>query len=149
MIQIDLNAKQFQSDLERYKKLFSDFTPLMTEFGIQVSQIWTSIFRKQGDPKWVELSERTLRQRRKEGKGAQILRDEGRLFNSLTTRSAGTVYNLTPLSLEIGTNLEYAAVHQLGSTTKKIPRRPFLPTDKQLTPMVKRVVARFIQEAQF
>lgn len=52
---------------------------------------------------------------------ARILQDTGLLRSSITARA-------TQNSVRIGTNVKYAAVHQLGSKTKNIPARPFLPT---------------------
>ncbi len=146
MARVEIILSSFP-DLEKYKEHYTDFTPLLEELGIQAERLWVQIFGKEGDPKWAPLAETTLRRRRQEGKGAKILRDEGTLFKALTSRhGAGSVYKITPVSLEIGTNLSYAAVHQHGSQTRKIPRRPFLPGDKHLSPMIQRVLKRFLRE---
>jgi phage virion morphogenesis protein len=86
-------------------------------------------FRAQADPwgdPWAELSPVTLSRRR--GSSAQILRDTGRLANSLHARVNDT-------SVAVGTDVEYAAVHQYGHPLNRffgralapIPARPFLP----------------------
>lgn len=155
---VELNAEAFKAELDKIEEHFSDLEPVLEELGIQAERLWLNIFQREGVPKWAPLSESTLKRRRQNGRGAKILRDEGRLLNSLTERTGDSVYKLTPSSLEIGTNVPYASVHQDGgeksgvnkrtgrSWSYKIPRRPFLPNDKQLNPMVKRVVERFVKE---
>lgn len=50
----------------------------------------------------------------------KILQDTGLLRSSITARATNN-------SVRIGTNVRYAAVHQLGSKARHIPARPFLP----------------------
>lgn len=69
---------------------------------------------------WRPLSPVTINRRRK--KSAKPLLDTGRLRNSIT-------HEFDNNSARIGTNVEYAKYHQLG--TKTIPARKFLP-DKGL-----------------
>jgi phage gpG-like protein len=47
-------------------------------------------------------------------RGGQPLRLTGRLMASITSKGAGSVYQETPNSLEVGTNVRYANVHQFG-----------------------------------
>lgn len=59
--------------------------------------------------------------------GGQTLTDRGHLRGSLT-------YAAGPTSVEVGTNLVYAAIHQLGGKagrghTAEIPARPYLGVD--------------------
>ena len=70
--------------------------------------------------------------------GALILRDSGRLFNSLSPmlRTADQVLKTVPGAVEIGTNVEYAKYHQSKDARKTksdgtpiLPRRHFLPDD--------------------
>jgi phage virion morphogenesis protein len=71
-------------------------------------------FRSQKDPwgqAWKPLAASTLRGRRK-GKGSgsdKILRDTGRLSNSIT-------YRAERASVQVGTNVIYAAIHQFGGS---------------------------------
>jgi phage gpG-like protein len=72
-----------------------------------------------------------------------ILRDTGRLFNSLTPGYlSGTEYHPTSLDgadqqiftaladgIVIGTNVIYAASHNYGDDERGIPKREFLPSD--------------------
>lgn len=81
-------------------------------------------FRKEQSPEgvaWAELSPRTRALKKHKKK----LQESGRLFASL-------VYQVRSNSLEIGSNMEYAAIHQLGGKAGRgrkvnIPARPFLP----------------------
>ncbi len=49
--------------------------------------------------------------------GDKPLRDKGLLMASVTSRASGNnVATITPNSMEYGTNLDYAPVHQYGAT---------------------------------
>jgi len=83
-------------------------------------------FKEQGRPdKWVDLAESTKKQRLKKRKWpGQILQVEGMLASSVNTYYDND-------SAVIGSNLPYAAIHQLGGQAGKnksanIPARPYL-----------------------
>lgn len=61
--------------------------------------------------------------------GFRILRESDVLMASIGAKSGNGVYRLTPHSLEIGTSVPYAAVHQFG--TKYIPARPFMVVQEE------------------
>jgi phage virion morphogenesis protein len=97
--------------------------------GFDFSQRADRTFDDQADPwnaAWRPLSPVTLALRR--GGGGQILRDTGRLSASITHLVQGD-------EVRIGTNVEYAATHQLGRASNRmfgrssapIPARAFLP----------------------
>lgn len=73
--------------------------------------------------KWKKLSPMTIAMRRKKGKDAKILQDTGRLRNSIF-----------PVILKdrvtVGTNLEYASIHQFGGEVR-IPERIIYPVRKK------------------
>lgn len=78
-----------------------------------------------GEP-WETLSDVTLANRRKHGKGAEILRDTGRLNQSIT-------HNTQAFAVEIGTDVKYANMMQFGGKRADfpwlwgdIPARPFV-----------------------
>lgn len=78
-------------------------------------------FETETDPdgkKWKPLSPRTAAARRgRRTRGHDnILRDSVRLYNSLTTTFDAS-------SATVGTNVEYAAIHQLGGPIRKQERR--------------------------
>lgn len=82
-------------------------------------------FKEEGRPKWQDLKDSTKKQREKIGKWpGQILQVEGRLAASLTTYYDNE-------SAVIGSNLSYAAIHQIGGNAGRnlstdIPARPYL-----------------------
>ena len=83
-------------------------------------------FKDEGRPeKWVDLSETTKKQRQKIGKyPGQILQVSGQLASFVSTAYDDN-------SAVIGSNLAYAAIHQLGGQAGKnkkttIPARPYL-----------------------
>lgn len=87
-------------------------------------------FKEEGRPdKWTDLAEPTKKQRKKKGHWpGQILQVSGQLASSVNTYYDDD-------SAIIGSNLEYAAIHQIGgqagrSKSVEISARPFL----QLTP---------------
>jgi phage virion morphogenesis protein len=70
-------------------------------------------FKAEGRPKWQDLSEVTKKQRAKKGKyPGQILQVEGKLAASVSTYYDDD-------SAIIGSNLPYAAIHQLGGKAGK------------------------------
>lgn len=78
-------------------------------------------FDAQGRPdKWSPLSQWTLDRRRKEGKGAKILQDTGRLKQSMSYKLEGDN------EVAIGTNVEYARIHNEGGTVR-IPAMTIRP----------------------
>ncbi len=71
---------------------------------------------------WLPLSPATRKARRQPS--PRILRDRGLLYQSITHRVTGD-------SLQVGTNIIYAAIHQFGGKAGRgqkvtIPARPFL-----------------------
>lgn len=88
------------------------------------------------------------------GRIVDILRDTGVLLNSLSPgRLTGSgvnvsysqpsgeggedqVVDVSPGELIVGTNVAYAATHQFGNPSKRIPRRQFLPDDESQVPEV-------------
>ena len=84
-------------------------------------------FEAQGRPrKWKDLKPSTKRKRAKMGKWpAKILQVSGSLASSVNGKIEGN-------TVKIGSNKEYAMIHQKGGTIKtkkasiKIPARPFL-----------------------
>lgn len=77
------------------------------------------------------------------GRQVEMLRDTGILLNSLSaaepkpstdayTPRDGQIFELTPGEVKVGTNVPYAATHQFGDPSRKIPARPFLPEPAQI-----------------
>lgn len=85
-----------------------------------------------GRGQWPQVSPVTVLQRRR-GRGAkiedwkdidrrrgemEILRSSGRLMNSLSPGAPGNVLKVAQLSVEVGTNVRYAATHQRGKSSR-------------------------------
>ncbi len=91
------------------------FNPVLNALGQRIKSRVQLGFRNSKDPwgnEWSPLLHR-------DGKP---LVDTGRL------RSSITYFHPDQSSVIVGTNLDYAAIHQFGSD--KIPRRPFMPLDE-------------------
>lgn len=90
-------------------------------------------FRKSVAPdgtKWAPLKVRN----------GKPLEDTGRLKNSFTTQ-----IDPTRGRIEVGTNVEYANIHQEG--TKNVPARPMLPAENELPDRWARPLRETINEA--
>lgn len=131
-ITVTVDDAEVRAALERMTAAARNPRPALRAIG-QVLVSGTDLsFRAQEDPwgaPWAPLSETTLARRR--GTSAHILRDTGRLANSISARVTGT-------AVEVGTNVIYAATHQFGRPTNRfyntprgarapIPARPFMP----------------------
>lgn len=90
-------------------------TALMASAMTMLKSIDTN-FRVGGRPKWPALKATTIANRRKHT--SNPLADTGRLKQSITTNAAVKDYGD---SVGIGTNLEYARVHQYGHPGIRIP----------------------------
>jgi phage virion morphogenesis protein len=98
-----------------------DFNPLLDAIGaLVVSQTETRLTQTKTAPdgtSWPALSPNYAKHKKK---GGGILELEGDLRDSLVHLVTGTS------SVEIGTNLVYAATHQYGDQKRGIPQREFL-----------------------
>ena len=92
----------------------------LEEIGIYLHRRVLEGFERQRDPwgrPWEPLSPETVRRKG----SSRILEDTGRLRQSIAWRTLGRD------AVVVGTNVEYAPVHQFGSDERHIPARPFLP----------------------
>lgn len=80
---------------------------------------------------WPPLADSTIRRRRRGGQKSEILRDTGRLLNSLSPGVSGPsgstdqVFEVRPGEVVVGTNVEYAKYHHDG--TSRLPQRRLWP----------------------
>ena len=125
-IEIKLDNKEVLTRLQELASRGENLRPLMKNIAGIMATATEDNFKDEGRPdKWVDLSETTKKQRQKIGKyPGQILQVSGQLASSVST-----VYDDN--SAVIGSNLVYAAIHQLGGQTGKnkkttIPARPYL-----------------------
>lgn len=132
-IEIKIDNQEVERRLQEIAKKSSNLRPLMKNIAGIFASATEDNFAEQGRPdKWVDLSEVTKKQRKKIGKyPGQILQVSGQLASSVNTYYDDD-------SAIIGSNLAYAAIHQLGGQAGKnkkvtIPARPYLKlTDEDL-----------------
>ena len=112
--------KKLNNYIKKQAKYLKDPKKTFARIKIVMLQDMLRHFKEQkGDKgKWTPLKPATLFRRRKEGKGARILRDTGKLMNSLTPISSKSI-------AEVGTRTIYAKTHNFGDKKRKIPQRKF------------------------
>ncbi|MDP8171542.1 phage virion morphogenesis protein [Pasteurella skyensis] len=120
MIEITLhNADMVTALLKKLADKTANRKPLMNIVANTMEKAVLENFEKEGRPSWLPIKHR-------QGK---VLNDTGNLKNSITA-----VFDND--SATVGTNLEYAAIHQFGGMAGrgkkvKIPARPFLSLTPQ------------------
>ena len=132
-IEIKIDNQEVERRLQEIAKKSSNLRPLMKNIAGIFASVTEDNFAKEGRPdKWIDLSEVTKKQRKKIGKyPGQILQVSGQLASSVNTYYDND-------SAVIGSNLEYAAIHQLGGQAGRnkkvtIHARPYLKlTDDDL-----------------
>ena len=144
MLDIKVDSRQAEALLTAAIARVASPADLMATVGATLTSVTAQNFLAQGRPGWLGLTRPSARRQ-----GGMILQDSGRLRDSIAATN-------TANSVTIGTNLVYAAIHQLGGTTRphvilpknkqalafngrvvkkvnhpgsKIPARPFLPVD--------------------
>lgn len=134
MIRIEVDDRTVKAWLAKLERVVTDMTPAMRAIGHFLAESARLRFRDSTAPdgrRWAPLSPVTIARRRK-GSSTPLL-DTGRLRNSITFRADRR-------SADIGTNVIYAAVQQLGARkgafgrTRRgspipwgnIPARPYL-----------------------
>ncbi len=123
-IKIDNNA--VNEKLLEIAQKSENLRPLMKNIAGIFAYSTEENFKNEGRPdKWTELSESTIKQRTKKKQWpGMILQVSGQLASSVNTYYDND-------SAVIGSNLDYAAIHQLGGQAGKnksveIPARPYL-----------------------
>lgn len=129
-IEIKIDNKEVESRLLDLAQRSENLRPLMKNIAGIFAYSTEENFKNEGRPdKWTELSESTIKQRTKNKQWpGMILQVSGQLASSVNTYYDND-------SAVIGSNLEYAAIHQIGgqagrNKSVEIPARPYL----QLTP---------------
>ncbi len=125
-IEIKIDNKEVLTRLQELASRGENLRSLMKNIAGIMATATEDNFKDEGRPdKWVDLSETTKKQRQKIGKyPGQILQVSGQLASSVSTAYDDN-------SAVIGSNLAYAAIHQLGGQAGKnkkttIPARPYL-----------------------
>ena len=125
-IEIKIDNKAVNERLLELAKRGENLRPLMKNIAGIFAYSTEEKYKEEGRPdKWVDLAESTKKQRTKKRKWpGQILQVEGQLAASINTEYDDS-------SAAIGSNKDYAAIHQLGgqagrNKSAKIPARPYL-----------------------
>lgn len=124
-IEIKLDNKEVESKLLDLAKRSENLRPLMKNIAGIFAYSTEENFKEQGRPKWESLKDSTIKQRTKKKQWpGMILQVTGQLASSVNTYYDDD-------SAIIGSNLAYAAIHQLGgqagrNKSVEIPTRPYL-----------------------
>ncbi len=125
-IEIKIDNQEVERKLQELTKKSSNLKPLMKNIAGIFASAAEDNFSEEGRPdKWQDLSNVTKKLREKKGKWpGQILQVSGQLASSINTYYDND-------SAVIGSNLEYAAIHQLGGQAGRnkkvtIHSRPYL-----------------------
>ena len=125
-IEIKIDNKEVESRLLDLAQRSENLRSLMKNITGIFAYSTEENFKNEGRPdKWTELSESTIKQRTKNKQWpGMILQVSGQLASSVNTYYDND-------SAVIGSNLEYAAIHQIGGQAGKnksieIPTRPYL-----------------------
>ncbi|MBO6181521.1 phage virion morphogenesis protein [bacterium] len=125
-IEIKIENKEVIDRLLDLSKKGENLRPLMKNIAGILASATEENFKNEGRPnKWTDLADVTKKSREKIKKWpGQILQVEGQLASSVTTQYDDD-------SAVIGSNKEYAAIHQLGGQAGRnkkvtIPARPYL-----------------------
>lgn len=139
-IEIKIDNKAVNEKLLELAKRGENLRPLMKNIAGIFASSTEENFKEEGRPdKWTELAEITKENRKKKDKWpGQILQIEGQLVSSVNTQYDDN-------SAVIGSNLDYAAIHQLGGKAGRnkkveIPARPYLKlTDDDLEEILQQI----------
>lgn len=140
-IEIKIDNQDVERKLQELAKKSSNLKPLMKNIAGIFASAAEDNFAEEGRPdKWQDLSKVTKKLREKKGKWpGQILQVSGQL-----TSSVNTYYDND--SAVIGSNLEYAAIHQLGGQAGKnkkvtVPARSYLKlTNEDILVLLENIV---------
>lgn len=118
MIKVTIKANEVKKLFERLGFNANNLRPALRKIGGVLERASENAFARQG-PGWKPLKPETKKQRQRLGKAGKILQRDGNLASSVSAQIEGS-------TVFIGSNLEYAGVHQFGFPRRKIPKREFL-----------------------
>lgn len=143
-IEIKIDNKEVNQKLLELAERGENLRPLMKNIAGIFASSTEDNFKSEGRPeKWLDLADVTKEQRKKKRKyPGQILQVEGKLVASVNTQYDDD-------SAVIGSNLDYAAIHQLGGQAGKnkkveIPARPYLKLTDEDFDEIKLSIFKFL-----
>lgn len=135
-----VGVMQMDRRLSRFQDVVSDYRPVLRDIGGLFRKIEEEQFLSEGHGRWRPLAPATLRRK----KGPGILRESGRLFDSLTSPGGEHEEEISKTEGRWGTAVPYAIFHQTG--TSKMPTRPPIDFREEDKREITRLVQRFIVE---
>lgn len=114
-VEVKIEDKEVKEALKKAAERIGDLTPVMRTIGEVVRTSIERNFIASGRPKWKPSG-------RVKKKGGQTLSDSGVLRRSFSVNEA--IIRATRNSVSVGTNVKYAAIHQLGGRTRAHDIRP-------------------------
>ena len=125
-IEIKIDNKELNQVLDKLFEKTTDLKPLMKSIAGTMADAVEENFKQEGRPEWAKLKESTIKLRTQKGYWpGKILQMRGELAASITS-----AYDES--SATVGSNKEYARIHQLGGDAgTKIEARPYLKLDEK------------------
>ena len=128
--QITIKDNELKTELTKLQTKVRNLKPLLNQVGYYLLEVVENSFENEADANgkaWQELSPSYLNYKNKKGY-TKKLQNRGTLAESID-------FTTTTDALILGTNIEYAAIHQFGGFAGRnksafIPARPFLPIDE-------------------
>lgn len=119
-LEITIEVENIDRALQEIARRIENTAPAMRQIkGVMLDAVEQN-FEEQGRPKWVDLAPSTKKQRAAQGKWpGKILQVSGRLASSITGESGNGFAT-------VGTNLEYAAIHQFGGEITQYAQTRFV-----------------------
>ena len=125
--QITIKDNELKTELTKLQAKTKNLKPLLNQVGYYLLEVVENSFENEADANgkaWQELSPSYLNYKNKKGY-TKKLQNRGTLAESID-------FTTTTDALILGTNIEYAAIHQFGGFAGRnksayIPARPFLP----------------------
>jgi len=152
-VNVSVNDREVQDLLRQVAARIGNATPAWKEIGEVVLESVQRNFEEHRAPDgtpWKPLADETAREKAARGRSASdILIDTRTLMGSIHPKADAT-------GVTVGTNVIYAAVHQLGadfSTIRgrrrvKIPARPYLGIREMDWPEIRETLSRYILEGR-
>ncbi|MBF0096242.1 MAG: phage virion morphogenesis protein [Magnetococcales bacterium] len=144
-IEIKIDDQEAATYLQKLRDATFNLLPTMEKLAGAMKEAVERNFAAGGRPEWHPLSRAYLKQKKAMGFGDKILIRTGKLSSSIT-ESFGRDY------AQVGTNLEYAAIHQFGGDITIPPHRRevYFHLDRRSgevgTKFVKKAKSNFAQE---
>lgn len=113
---LSVDWKPVDDFVNKAQSAFRDFSLPLEICATAVQRSVDLNFANEGRPdKWTPLRPGTIEARKGDGKSDKILQDTGKLKQSWQRGAEGNIFQLSPVMVDIGTNIEYAHFHQDGT----------------------------------